>query len=395
MKKHILFVDDDCNILEGLRRMLHGLRNEWDMQFAVSGAEALEIMDAQPIDIIVSDLRMPEMDGAVLMREVTKRHPDSIRIILSGQADSDLIMKAIGATHQFLSKPCDPETLKSIIHRAISLRALLQNGDLKDTISKMDTIPSIPTLYLELTDELQLPEPSVHEIGQIIAKDPGMTAKILQLANSAFFGRRRSISNSTEAVAYLGLDRIRNLLLVSHIFSQFTPPETSSFSIDMLWEHSISTAALAKTIAEEEKAAKDIIEDAFTAGLLHDIGKLMLACKLADKHEEAVNLAKGEDIPLWAAEKQIFSTTHAEIGAYLLGLWGLPDAIVEATAYHHRPMESPNRNFCALTALYAADCLNGSRSNSAFPAPPPNVEYLSTLLRKSSLCLNAIANAVE
>jgi putative nucleotidyltransferase with HDIG domain len=390
MKKQILFVDDNRNVLDGLRRMLRTKLNEWDMQYILSGVEALKIMDSKPIDLIVTDMRMPEMDGVELLKEVMKRHPGVIRMVLSGQADSDLTMKAVGLAHQFISKPCDPEMLKSIVSRAIGLRELLKDSNLKSIISEMDTLPSAPILYTALAEELQSPESSIQKIGKIIARDPAMTAKMLQLANSAFFGLRRRVSNPSDAVAYLGLDRIQHLFLAVHAFSQFTPPGISSFSIDLLWEHSLSTAALAKTIANEEEAGKDIAEDAFTAGILHDIGKLMLACRLPRSHEEAVYLAKMKGIPLWVAEQQTMSVTHAEVGAYLLGLWGLPDSIVEATAYHHCPMQSANNAFCPLTALHVADCQNNNNSYVGIPPPQPDMKYLSGLIRKTKISvLNA------
>jgi putative nucleotidyltransferase with HDIG domain len=385
MKKQILFVDDDCNILAGLQRMLRRQRDEWNMQYVTSPTEALEIMDAEPIDLIVTDMRMPGMDGAELLHEVTKRHPETIRIVLSGQADSDLTMKAVPVAHQFISKPCDPETLKSIVNRAISLRSLLKDKSLTGIISEMDALPSVPTLYLEVTEELQSSEPSIQKVGHIIARDPSMTAKILQLTNSAFFGLRRSVSNATDAVAYLGLDRVYHLFLAVHAFTQFIHPVKTIFSLELLWEHSLSTAALAKAIAEEKDEGKEIAEDVFTAGLLHDIGKLMLACRLADRHAEAINVAKTKKVPLWIAEQQVLSVTHAEVGAYLLGLWGLPDSIVEAVAYHHRPMGCANKAFCALTALHMADCQNSDHSYADIPSPEPDMEYLSGLLPKNRI----------
>jgi putative nucleotidyltransferase with HDIG domain len=385
VKRRILFVDDNSNVLDGLRRMNRSQQNEWDAQYVQSGAEALNIMDSRPIDLIVADMRMPGMDGADLLREVMKRHPEVIRIVLSGQADSDLTMRVVGVAHQFIAKPCDAQTLKSIIDRAISLRTLLTDSSLGSIVSKMDTLPSVPALYLELNEVLQSPEPSILRVGQIISRDPGMTAKILQLSNSAFFGLRRHISNSVDAVAYLGLDRIEHLFLAVHAFSQFVPSPGSTFSIELLWEHSLSTAALAKTIAEQEEAGKNIDQDAFTAGLLHDIGKLMLACRLPDKYNEAINLAKMRGLPLWVAEHLLLSTTHAEIGAYLLGLWGIPDSIVEAVAYHHRPSDSVDKAFSALTALHAADCHSNINSHAEIAPPQPDMEYLSRLLRKAEI----------
>lgn len=387
MKKQILFVDDEWNILEGLRRMLRSQSSDWDMHFVMSGAEALELLDAKPIDIIVTDMRMPEMSGAELLDQVTKKHPDVIRIILSGQADSELMMRSMGTAHQFISKPSDPDNLKSIIRRALELKSLMNSGNLKRAISDMDTLPSVPSLYLEVMNEIQSADPSVHKLGQIIGQDPGMTAKILQMANSAFFGGRRQISSTLDAVSYLGLDRVRSLILAVQAFSQFVPAGLSSFSIERLWEHSISTASMAKKIAEEEGASRNIAEAAFTSGLLHDIGELMLACRLGDKHEAAANKARLKAIPLWRAEQEVLSTSHAEIGAYLLGLWGLPEAIVEATAYHHRPMDSKNEGFSALTALCAADCLNESRSFQDIRVAQPDMDYFSRFQLKCSAAI--------
>jgi putative nucleotidyltransferase with HDIG domain len=380
MKKQILFVDDEPNVLNGLQRMLRGFRNEWDMYFALSGAAALDIIETKPIDVIISDMRMPRMNGAELLQEVMRRRPGTIRIILSGQADSDLILKSFGVAHQYISKPCNSETFKSSVFRAIELRKLLQDENLKALVSNMGELPSVPALYVEMAQELQALEASIPKVGQIVARDPAMTTKILQLANSAFFGRQHQISSASEAVAYLGLDLIRNLFLAVHAFKQFEPSKKCQFSIEQLWEHSISTATIARKIAKEEEADNKLADDAFTAGLLHDIGKLILACRLPEAYAEAEGRAKMNGLPLWLAEYQVLSTTHAEVGAYLFGLWGLSDSIVEATAYHHSPSKSSNSRFSALTAVHAADCQNDTRMNIGTPAPQPDLIYLSKTL---------------
>jgi putative nucleotidyltransferase with HDIG domain len=383
MKPQILFVDDERNILEGYKRMLRLLRGEWDMHYAMSGTEALEIINVTPIDLIITDMRMPKMDGAALLRGVTKLHQSAIRMVLSGNADSALMMNALDIAHQFMSKPCTPEIFESIIRRVLSFRAFLADDNLKKVLSGMDTLPSLPALCIEMTEELQSQEPSLEKVGQIIARDCSMTAKVLQLANSPFWGLRRTIYSAAEAVSYLGLEQLRLLLHSIRPFSQSSFPKTSSFSIELLWEHSLSTAMLAKTIAYEEGASKSIAEEAFTAGILHDLGKMVLACTFPERYEEAVNLAQKSAIPLWLAEQKILTVTHVEVGAYLLGIWGLPDSIVEAVAYHHRPMECTNNTFCALTALHAADCQNTIASHAGVPRPQSDLEYLSRLVRKT------------
>jgi putative nucleotidyltransferase with HDIG domain len=355
MKKSLLFVDDDKNILEGLRRVLRSRREAWDMHFAGSGAEALAIMETLPIDIVISDINMPGMDGIRLLENVMDRFPSTIRMILSGQSDADLIMKSVAVTHQFLSKPCDPDILKAVIAQTEESKTFLQNENLKNLVSKLGALPSIPTLFREISDELQSPEASINKVGDLISRDPSIAAKILQLANSAFFGRRRNVSKITEAVSYLGMSRIAELLLALHVFAQFKPTISAAFSMEELWTHSNSTAMTAKRIAEKQHASSKIADDSFTAGLLHDIGKLVLASRLPEEYEKTVLRAIADKIPLWLAERETFSATHAEVGAYLLAIWGLPNPIVDAAGYHHNPTAASTQDFSALTAVHAAD----------------------------------------
>ena len=357
MKKHILFVDDEPKILDGLGRMLRGTRHEWDMKFVESGPEALEILEKEPFDIVVSDMRMPGMDGLQLLTEVKKRYPHIVRIVLSGHSDQEMILKSIRPAHQYLSKPCDPETLKSTISRACSLRDLLKHSSLKRLVSQMESLPSLPSLYFEVMDELQCPEPSINKLGQIIAKDLGMSTKILQLVNSAFFGVPRHVSNPAQAVTLLGLDTVKALVLTVEVFSKFNQAELPSFPVERLWSHSIKSGAIAREIAKAENIDEELIDDAFMAGLLHDIGKLILATRLSENYKEVLELVRHQEIVFSDAEQQILGATHAEVGAYLLGLWGLPYPIVEVVAYHHVPNNYPAEFFGPLTAVHIANVL--------------------------------------
>jgi putative nucleotidyltransferase with HDIG domain len=357
MKKRILFVDDEPKVLEGLGRMLRVMRDEWEMRFATGGPEALEIMAAEPFDLVVTDMRMPVMNGLEFLKEVREKHPKVIRIMLSGHADQVLIMSSAGAAHQYLSKPCDAEVLRSTVRRAIELRELLANEKIKLLVGRMSTLPSLPSLYVEVVQELQSVDASVRHVGEIIAKDPGMTAKILQLVNSAFFGIRRRVSNPTDAVAYLGLETIQSLVLSVKVFSKFESSGTPGCSIDQISSHSLATAILAKRIAEGEHASKAMADEAFTAGLLHDLGKLLLSSNLPEQYGAVVARSMSAGAGYCDVEREILGSTHAEVGAYLMGLWGLPDPIVEAIALHHRPSDCAQKAFCALSAVHAANAL--------------------------------------
>lgn len=246
MKPQILFVDDEPLVLQGLQRSMRSMRNEWDMSFLDNAAAALAFMVETPVAVIVSDMRMPVMNGAQLLGEVMKRHPKTVRLILSGHADQELILQCVGSTHQFLSKPCDPEQLRATVRRAMDLESNLKNERLQQLVGRMEHLPSVPSLYSEIVDKMHDPEVVLEDVGAIIAKDAGMTAKMLKLVNSAFFGLRREVSSPAEAVSYLGLDTIKSLVLSMHAFSQFETANAAGFSLAAVWNHSMATAAAAK-----------------------------------------------------------------------------------------------------------------------------------------------------
>jgi putative nucleotidyltransferase with HDIG domain len=373
LQRRILFVDDEANVLLSIRRMLHAMRDEWQMQFAESGVEALDLLEKEPVDVIVTDMRMPQMDGAQLLMEVKKRFPQIVRIVLSGHSDQELILKSVRPAHQYLSKPADAETLKSTVSRACALRDLLRQDGLKGIISQLDSLPSLPSLYTEIMEELQTKDCSFQKIAQIIAKDLGMTAKILQLVNSAFFGLPRHISDPQQAVSLLGLDTVKALVLTVEVFSKFDRTNLAFFDIERLWEHSIITGQLVKQISIAEQAEKQLVDDAFLGGLLHDIGKLVLAANFPDKYREVFELTAAESLVLNIAESHLLGAGHAEVGAYLLGLWGLPDAVIEAVAFHHRPWDCLANTLIPPAAVHIADALqregnNGNQPNRSEPS---------------------------
>ncbi|HDL18228.1 MAG TPA: HDOD domain-containing protein [Bacteroidetes bacterium] len=364
----ILFVDDEPNILGGLRRMLRNMRHEWQMKFVGSGQEALQALQEEPFDVIVSDMRMPGMNGAELLIEVMNRYPRMIRIILSGYTDQDLILKAVRPAHQYLSKPSNADKIINTIKRAGNLRNLLKNENLLKIVAQVDTLPSLPDLYWEILHELRSENSSLQKIEKIISRDVGMTAKILQLVNSAFFGLPRHISIPAQAVSLLGIDIIKTLVLSVQIFSESDGGEIAGFSLKEIIDHSFYTAKMAKEIARAETGNNMVIDDAYMAGVLHDAGKMILCHNFPQQYAEVLALTKRKEIPEFMAEKEIFGTSHSKVGAYLMGLWGMSDAVVEDIAYHHNPAAAPDREFSSLTALYVANIfeknLNGSHDSS-------------------------------
>jgi HD-like signal output (HDOD) protein/ActR/RegA family two-component response regulator len=380
MSKKILFVDDEPMVLMGLQRSLRSMRNEWEMVFVNGGPQALEAMSQQAFDIVVTDMRMPGMDGAELLEEVKKRSPQSLRMVLSGQSDRETILRSVNPTHQYVSKPCDGEELKSRLMRGFALKGLLENSELKGVVSKLDSLPSLPALYLELTKELDSPEPSMKKVGRLIEADMAMTAKILQLVNSAFFGLRCQVSKASYAVELLGLDIIRALVLSSHVFSQFQTTLLAEEDVRYMWEHSLATSSYAKRIAAEEKADQRLMDDCFTSALLHDAGKLIMAATLGQQYKLVLQAIQTTDKGVCEAEREIVGCTHAEVAAYLFGLWGLPHAIVEAVAWHHDPSHSLQSKFTAVAAVHAASIYHEQKKPSRMQdLTPIDLGFLSQI----------------
>lgn len=356
----ILFVDDESNIRDGMRRMLRSMRNQWDMEFAGSGDAALQVLNEwknahKPFDVVISDMRMPGMDGAELLARVKDISPDSVRLILSGHSDTASIMKTVGTAHQYLNKPCDPELLKRTIKRAFALRMLLRDEDLQQIVGQIDSLPSLPVVYEEVMACLQKPDASLADVARVIGKDVAMTATLLKLVSSAFFGLSKPVSTVERAVSFLGLDTLITLVLAEGIFRESPPISVPGFSIDKLWRHSLETASAARIIAGQQGLDKAVLDDAFLAGMLHDIGKLVLAQSMPDKYGEVVQ--KSGNRFAAGVEQELLQTTHADIGAYLLGIWGLTDAVVEAVAFHETPGNAPTEGLGLPLIVHAADRL--------------------------------------
>jgi putative nucleotidyltransferase with HDIG domain len=333
----ILFVDDEPNVLDGLRRMLYPHRDEWQMVFVGSGEEALRQLAESTFDMLVTDVRMPRMNGIELLEEVVQAHPHVIRIVLSGTADAELTLQSVSLAHQYLTKPADARSLRAALQRAVCLRLLLHDLPLRDLVSQVQALPSIPAVYGELVRALESGEASPKLVGTIMARDMGMTAKVLQLVNSAFFGVSRHIVNPVEAVVYLGMEVVRALVFTASAFSQFRLPPNSSFSIEDLQQHSVAVGTLARKIGRTMQLTPAAIDHAFVGGLLHDIGKLVLVTNFPKQYEDVLRAVRSDGVRISEAESTFFGTSHAEVGAYLLWLWGVPEPVTEVVALHHHP----------------------------------------------------------
>ena len=336
----VLFVDDEPRVLEGLKRMLRPKRNEWQMTFVGSAQAALDALKAEPCEVVVTDMRMPGMSGAELLEVVQRDYPDTIRLILSGQAETESVMKALGVSHQYLAKPCDAEILQGTIARAFALRDLAGNSAIKTLVARINKLPTLPATYQKLVECLKNPNADMDDVADIISRDPSMSARLLKVVNSAYFGLAKPVADVARAGALLGLDRIMSLVLGQGIFSGGDAPQVRGFSLEALWAHSLATASAARRIAIEEDLDKELIAAAFLAGMLHDIGKLVLAMGMPEEYARVLEMAKGRPGSERDIETLELQAAHTDVGAYLVGLWGLPNTIAEAIAFHEDPAQS-------------------------------------------------------
>jgi len=381
MKSRVLFVDDEVNILKGLQRMLWKMRDEWTMAFADSGAKALDLLDKAPADVVVTDMRMPGMDGAQLLYEVRKRHPSAVRIILSGYANEEAVLRTTGPAHQYLAKPCDSEVLTKTVKSALELRGLLGSENLRKLVSGLETLPTPPDIFSDLQTEMSSPNASAARVAKIISRDVAMTAQILKLTNSAFFSLPNKISTPQQAVQLLGFETVRALVVMSSFFSSFEGDAKTSSLLQDLSQGSLVIGAAAKAIAEAEKFDGTTADQACCAGTLSHVGTLLLVANWPKKFKNTLSMAENTDVDIVEAERKVFGACHAELGAYLLGLWGFTDPIVEAVAYHHEPSRCSYRRVNILTALHVAQSLVQSEDNEdahkEMSGAPLDEQYLS------------------
>jgi len=307
------------------------------MKYTGRGKDDFELMEKSSYDVVVSDMHMPDMDGVKLFEIVMERFPGTVRIMHSDNSDRAMAMKSVKCTHQFLMKPCTAEIMKYTIERTCKLKDLLKDEALIETVGWIKNLPSLPILYVLITKEMQSPEPSLTKVGSLISHDISFSAKILQLVNSAYFGLPQKIIDPQQATIYLGIEVVKALVLSNHVFSSFRDEaELLGFSISELWRHSLGVGMLAGEIARVEMVEDKVVEEAFIAGMLHDIGKLILL-RVPVLYKKIMEFVEYTGSDLVDAEYTVLKTSHAEMGAYLLGLWGIPDSVVEILAFHHEP----------------------------------------------------------
>lgn len=360
MKKRILFVGDDQALFQEFTQQSGGPDAAWEALSAPSGEEALALCRDSQFDAVVTGSRLRgELTGVALLDTLVDQHPNVMRLVLSDLSDVQSTMKCIGQAHHHLLQPCAASTLLAALEQAFAQEAWLPSAPVRDLVAQMRQVPSPPKIYFQIVEEIQSPSSSLEKIGALIAQDPAVSAKVMQLANSAVFALQLQIVHPFEAISFIGLETTKAIVLLAHTYASFDRLKGVGFHIEDLWRHSVATGQLAQRIARMENTGNDVAEQCFAAGLLHDIGKLLLAANLPELFAQVLDHARAEHCHLWEAEARLMpGAGHAELGATLLGIWGLHKPLVEAVALHHSPWRQRERSFSPVTAVHVANVLD-------------------------------------
>ncbi len=379
--RSVLFVDDEPRVLDGLRRVLHAQRRSWEMEFIEGGPSALERLSGRSFDVVVSDARMPGIDGAALLSRVKEMHPETVRVILSGHTDPQSSLLLAKVAHQFLTKPCDSNTIRDVIEQACALQEILGSQELRALVGAIGALPPSPRIFTRLTTAMADPDADAKGIARIVEEDPAIAAKVLQFVNSSFFAPARRLTNLQDAVAYLGMERLKSLALSVEVFRDFGAVDrTLAKQIEQVQVRSLATAELGSRIVADRR----LVEPTFLAGLLHDVGSLALLSRDAAHAANRAAAAESARQPIHVIEEREFGVSHAEVGGYLLGVWGLGADIVAGVTHHHHPERSGQLTLGMVASVHIANALVdetglGSSSIASTADSAMNAEYVKSI----------------
>jgi len=337
----VLFVDDDRHVHQSLRRIIVARNLPIDLFAASTVAQALQTLSERTCDVIVTDASLPDMEGSDLLALVQVRWPLTLRILMTADGGTRIISRLLVAAHQLLTKPVTPECLLPTIQTASRLRFLLMDSRLREIVHRLEHLPVVPDVYTALTRELQSESCSNQSVARIVSRDMSLTTAILKVVNTPFFGLSRRVDEPLQAVNILGANLVRGLVLSEGVFKPQDPDMYPGFNMEQLWGHCLVAAKCCRAVMRGECPSGPAVEDAFLAGLLHDVGKIVMAEGCPEDYADIIKESQGRNMPLYEVETEILGVTHAQIGAYLLGLWGFSENVVIAIAQHHGQIPGP------------------------------------------------------
>lgn len=365
----LLFVGTPTDWSLVIDRDLHRLQPTWGCQFAADVVQAITLLQGQEFYAII--IQSSLASDAALRETLENKASRTVRVILCNTNDRAEVARWSATGANPISQSTDAANLAANISRIARVQEWMADAGIKKLLALCKKLPAMPKLYAQVSKELSSPNGSIDVVAQLIAQDPVMTAKILQVVNSAFFALGRQVSEPSDAVMFLGAERTRSLILLAGVFTQFEGVGCPGFTPEQIWNHSLQVGALARNVTMAETRNAKTAEAAFTAGLIHDMGKLILAANVPAMCNSIEQLHISKRLSQREAEMQVLGTTHAELAACLLGTWALPLPVLEAVAWHHHPTRSDDKGFTLLTAVHAANVfayeLGGGSGTAALP----------------------------
>lgn len=351
--RRILFVEPDAAHRKIYESVLKPEENAWELVFVNNAYSAAEANAIEPFDILVTAGNLPDMSGLELLEIIKNSTPQTIRFLLAGENDQQAKF-SIGPVQQVVTKPVKLPEFTAQVNRALALRSAIQNPAMLELAGTIDSLPPMPRTYQQLITTLNNPDSSISDVATIVAQDVALSAKILQIVNSALFSLRSPVQNILQAISLLGTGTISSMVFAQGLFKTFGDENDIAF-FEQLNQHSLQTALGTAKILKSWKVGRDVIDSAMFCGMAHDLGKIVLRKYKPDYWKEITETILTSGLPDFEVERMALKVSHAELGAYLLGIWGFPDAQVEAVAFHHEPSRSSNKEIGLLTALHLAE----------------------------------------
>ncbi len=353
----ILVVDENGARLQAIRRAFWQEHRPWEVLLAAGAEEALQILARDPVDVLVAGLRLTGMDGGALLHRVREQQPGIVRILMAETAQAEQAEQVEGDLHRLLPEPVVPRALISMVESLDTEDDEASARAIRAAVGGLGHLPSLPSLYAELVALLERDEAGMKEVARIVHKDLGIASQVLKLANSAHFSAGRAVADLDMAVALLGVDSLRSLVLFRGVIAECPSARPAGLDLEQLWFHSFKVAVGTRKLALLD-GSPTLGDVAFSVGLLHDLGLLVFALDPAGRYQATLEQARTSRIPLAVLEHESYGMDHAQLGAHLLNLWGLPAAFSKAVREHHAPSAS-EEGFPLSLALHMADAKHG------------------------------------
>jgi len=374
-KSILLAVTDPQTLVD----ITQALGPAWEATSVASDAEALAQLEERSFDALLVDFNLGSPDASELLNQTLEKRPETIRFLLAYESDLALIAAKVLGSHQILPKPVEPDSLKTRIESGVNDSGSSQNGN--DPVPEVGVSPTIPPVYAEVLKAFETPGVTNEQVGEIIGRDPALTTEVLRLTRSSYMGLPRNVTDPAEAVESLGLEAVKALVMALRFLAEHNHLRPGYLSLEQIWQHSANVAQIARDLVLFETKDRTLASQAFAAGLLHDLGKVVLVTNFDDLYGRVHSLARKQPVPIWDIEKEMFGANHGEIGACLVGMWNLPMPIVDAAAFHHEPPLGENDRLTPLAAVHIANVLERElRPDEEFRvAPIINTAFLNEL----------------